>query len=59
MLRLAILDVWPWLEIGISLAIIIVSTIVFIKLAGKIFKVGILMYGKNATPGEIWKWLKA
>lgn len=59
LLRLAILDVWPWVEIGISLVIIIVSTILFIKLAGKIFKVGILMYGKNATPGEIWKWLKA
>lgn len=29
------------------------------KLAGKIFKIGILMYGKNATPGEIWKWIRA
>lgn len=23
------------------------------------FKVGILLYGKNATPGEIWKWMRA
>lgn len=59
LLRLTLLDVWPWLEIIISLTIIIISTLLFIKLAGKIFKVGILMYGKNATPGEIWKWLKA
>ncbi len=59
LLRLTLLDVWPWMEIILSLAIIIVSTLLFIKLAGKIFKVGILMYGKNATPGEIWKWLKA
>ncbi|GGN50573.1 ABC transporter permease [Oceanobacillus indicireducens] len=59
LLRLTMLDVWPWLEISISLVIIIVSVLVFIRLAGKIFKVGILMYGKNATPGEIWKWLKA
>ncbi|MCF3943535.1 ABC transporter permease [Oceanobacillus alkalisoli] len=59
LLRLTMLDVWPWLEIGISLAIIIVSVFIFVRLAGKIFKVGILMYGKNATPGEIWKWLKA
>lgn len=59
LLRLTLLDVWPWLEIIISLVVITGSTVLFIKLAGKIFKVGILMYGKNATPGEIWKWLRA
>lgn len=59
LIRLALLDVWSWVEIIISLVIILVSTGLFIKLAGKIFQVGILMYGKNATPGEIWKWMKA
>ncbi|WP_085993933.1 ABC transporter permease [Oceanobacillus senegalensis] len=59
LLRLSILDSWPWVEIIISLAILIVSILLFMKLAGKIFKVGILMYGKNATPGEIWKWIRA
>src|SRR5690625_1581270 len=59
LLRLAILDVWTWIEIIISLVIIVISTGLFIKLAGKIFQVGILMYGKNATPAEIWKWIKA
>lgn len=59
LMRLAILDVWPWVEIIISLIVIIVSTGLFIKLAGKVFQVGILMYGKNATPSEIWKWIKA
>lgn len=59
LLRLAILDVWPWVEIIISLVVILISTGLFIKLAGKIFQVGILMYGKNATPAEIWKWIRA
>lgn len=59
LLRLALLDVWPWVEIIISLVIILISTGLFIKLAGKIFQVGILMYGKNATPAEIWKWIRA
>ncbi|RKQ33580.1 ABC transporter permease [Oceanobacillus halophilus] len=58
-LRLTVLEQWPWIEIIISLAILIVSILLFMKLAGKIFKVGILLYGKNATPGEIWKWIKA
>ncbi|MFD1851995.1 ABC transporter permease [Oceanobacillus bengalensis] len=59
LLRLTVLEEWPWVEIAISLAILIVSIWIFMKLAGKIFKVGILMYGKNATPGEIWKWIRA
>lgn len=59
LLRLTTLEDWPWIEIGISLAILAISVWAFMKLAGKIFKVGILMYGKNATPGEIIKWLKA
>jgi len=58
-LRLSIMPEWPWMEIIIALAILIVSIWIFMKLAGKIFKVGILMYGKNATPKEIWKWIRA
>lgn len=58
-LRLSILDEWPWIEIIISLAILIVSIWLLMKLAGKIFKVGILIYGKNATLPEIWKWLRS
>lgn len=58
LLRLSNLEEWPWMEIVISLTILIVSIWIFVKLAGKIFKVGILMYGKNATPGEIWKWIR-
>lgn len=59
MLRLVMLEEWPWLEIGIALVILALSIWLFMKLAGKIFKVGILMYGKNATPKEIWRWLRA
>ncbi|WP_164667465.1 ABC transporter permease [Virgibacillus doumboii] len=59
LLRLTVLEELPWVEIIISLAILAVSTWIFMKLAGKIFKTGILMYGKNATPAEIWKWIRA
>lgn len=57
-LRLSLLEEWPWLEIGIALLILIVTIWIAMKMAGKVFKVGILMYGKNATPKEIWKWLR-
>lgn len=42
LMRLAVLDEWPWVEILIGLAILIVSIWIFMKLAGKIFQVGIL-----------------
>lgn len=56
-MRLSMLEEWPWMEIAISVIILIISVWLFMKLAGKIFKTGILLYGKNATPKEIWKWL--
>lgn len=59
LLRLTVMEQWPWVEITISLVILVISIWVFMKLAGKIFKIGILMYGKNATPKEIWKWIRA
>lgn len=58
LMRLTMLDSWPWIEIIISLAVIVLSIFIFMKIAGKIFKVGILLYGKNATPKEIWKWIR-
>lgn len=58
-LRLSLLEEWPWVEIIIAIAVLIVSVWIFMKLAGKVFQTGILMYGKNATPGEIWKWIRA
>lgn len=58
-IRLSMLEEWPWIEVLIAIAILLVSVWLFMKLAGKIFKTGILLYGKNATPKEIWKWLWA
>ncbi|QVY61909.1 ABC transporter permease [Cytobacillus gottheilii] len=58
LMRLSMLDSWPWVEIGISLAILIASIWICMKLAGKIFSIGILIYGKNASLKEMVKWLK-
>lgn len=56
-MRLSILEQWPWLEILLAILVLIITVWLFMKLAGKVFKIGILLYGKNATPKEIWKWL--
>src|SRR5699024_12688960 len=59
LMRLMVLEEWPWVEIIIELAILVVSIWILTKVAGKMFKTGIIMYGKNATPAEIWKWIRA
>ena len=58
-MRMAMLEVWPWVEFSLALVVLMASVWVMIKLAGKIFEVGILLYGKNATPKEILKWIRA
>lgn len=45
-------------ELALSIGILIVSFIATTWLAGRIYRTGILMYGKKATYKEIWKWLK-
>jgi len=47
----------PWWEIAISMTILAVSTYGAIWLASKVYRVGILMYGKKPSWKELWKWL--
>jgi ABC-2 type transport system permease protein len=44
--------------IVLSMVILVITFIAFIALAGRISRVGILMYGKKASYKEIWKWIK-
>jgi ABC-2 type transport system permease protein len=48
----------PVWQIAISLTILILSFIGTTWMAGKIYRTGILMYGKKATWKELLKWLK-
>lgn len=47
-----------WWEILISLLILYATFLIIIGIASKIYRIGILMYGKKASYKEIWKWLK-
>ncbi len=48
----------PYWQVVISLAILILTFIIMTWLAGKIYRTGILMYGKKPNLKELWKWLK-
>ena len=47
-----------WLEIIISMLILITTFTFMVWLAAKIYRVGILMYGKKASYKDLYKWLK-
>jgi ABC-2 type transport system permease protein len=50
-------DPAPW-EIILSSAILIITFIGSTWMAGKIYRTGILMYGKKVSYSELWKWLR-
>jgi ABC-2 type transport system permease protein len=48
----------PAWEIALSAFLLIITILGAIWMAGKIYRTGILMYGKKITYKELWKWLK-
>ena len=48
----------PVWEVIVSMAVLIVTFVVFAWISAKIYKVGILMFGKKSTWKDLWKWLR-
>lgn len=48
----------PWWQIAISVSLLFATFFFVVWFAGKIYRVGILMYGKKPTWKELYKWLK-
>jgi len=48
----------PFYEIALSIALLFATFIAIVWVAAKIYRVGILMYGKKPTWKELIKWLK-
>jgi ABC-2 type transport system permease protein len=48
----------PWWEIGLSIAIMAVTTVGVVWVVSRIFRVGILMYGKRPNVPEIVRWVR-
>ncbi len=56
-LRMAFTTLPTW-QIAVSLAIQVVSVFVVMWLAAKVFRLGMLMYGKRLTPRALWQALR-
>lgn len=52
------MDVMSGWEVAVAAFVMVISTFLVIRLASRLFRTGMLMYGKNATFKEIWKWLR-
>jgi len=48
----------PWWQIALSIGLLLATTYLIIVVTSRIYRVGILMYGKRPTLPEILKWLK-
>ena len=44
-------------ELALSMVVLVLSFVLTTQLAGKIYRTGILMYGKKTSYKELWKWL--
>jgi ABC-2 type transport system permease protein len=48
----------PIWEIATSMILLVLTFLGSVWMAGKIYRTGILMYGKKVNYTEIWKWLR-
>jgi ABC-2 type transport system permease protein len=56
--RIALEPQIPWWHIPLSLALLVATIYGLLVLCGRIYRIGILMYGKKPTLPEIVKWMK-
>jgi ABC-2 type transport system permease protein len=59
LLRIAIPPGPPMWQVLLSVVLTATTAVALVHAAGKIFRTGLLMQGKAATLGEMWKWVRA
>ena len=57
-LRIVVQPQLPVWQVGLSIVLLILTTIGMVWICGRIYRIGILMYGKRPTLPEIMKWIK-
>jgi len=56
-LRMSLVPIPPW-EMAVAIIGLVVTFVVVILLAARIYRVGLLMYGKRPTLGELARWVR-
>ncbi len=47
----------PWQQVALSMALLVLGFLFTTWMASRIYRTGILMYGKKASYRELWKWI--
>ena len=55
--RVAVTDVPVW-QVALSLALLAAAFVGAIWVAARVYRVGILMYGKKASLADLWRWVR-
>ncbi|WP_420456645.1 ABC transporter permease [Rubrivirga sp.] len=55
--RMAVADVPVW-QVALSLALLAAAFVGMIALAARVYRVGILMYGKKPSLADLWRWVR-
>lgn len=58
MARIPFMSQGDYWQIALSMVLLVVTFIAFVWMAAKIYRTGILMYGKKTSWKEMWKWLR-
>ncbi len=48
----------PLWEILLNILVMCATVLLVTLISGKIYRVGILMYGKRPTLGQLWQWAR-
>jgi ABC-2 type transport system permease protein len=59
MMRIGAAPPAPPLEIAATLVVLAASAYVAMRVAGRVFRVGVLLYGKPPSLRELWRWVRA
>jgi ABC-2 type transport system permease protein len=54
--RMPFIGLFNW-EVGLSMVLLILGFLAATALAARVYRTGILMYGKRIRPGEVWRWM--
>jgi ABC-2 type transport system permease protein len=49
----------PYWELGLSMALLVLGFLGTTWLASRIYRIGILSYGKKASFKDLWKWVRS
>jgi len=48
----------PWWQVALSIALLALTTLGVVYFSGRIYRVGVLMYGKRPSVAELLRWLR-